>query len=370
MWAWVSTNCMGQKWGEKKNFDPLNTGKEILLAPLDWGLGHATRCVPIIRALEALGCKVVLASTGRSRLFLEDAFPHLEHLDIPAYGITFSGKSVVLDISMQVPGMLKTIEKERKWLQDLLETRHFDGVISDNRYGLDAHPHSAFITHQLLPMVPAAVSRWVKRKLNSTYAQFEKRWVPDVEGAHSLAGRLSSPEKKPEGVEYVGWLSRFGGVELPSVEQDVDWLVILSGPEGQRKKSEDAVLERLRIPQGHVVVLRGLPGTTAKLPSLVESIAHPSDAQFVQLVARSKNILATAGYSTIMDLVALGRSALLMPTPGQYEQEYLAEYLANKGWFQSVARKHLHRHDLSDVTTQPPPFDSQLLWLEQWVTSL
>lgn len=353
-----------------KNFEPVKLGKEILVAPLDWGLGHATRCVPIIRRLEALGCTVVLASAGRSRLFLEQAFPELEHLDIPAYGITFSGKSVVLDISMQVPGMLKTIEKERAWLENLLESRHFDGVISDNRYGLDAHPHSAFLTHQLMPMVPAAVGRWVRRKLNSTYGQFETLWVPDLPGVSSMAGRLSAPEHGPSNVRYVGWLSRFAGVEVAHVEQDVDWLVILSGPEGQRKKSEDAALERLEAVEGKVVIMRGLPGSTAKLASHVESVAHPSDSDFVKWVARSKNILATAGYSTIMDLVALKRSALLMPTPGQFEQEYLAEFLAHKGWFEAVERKRLNRHPLHDVQSKVPAFATEMTWLDEWVQAL
>ena len=185
-----------------------------------------------------------------------------------------------------------------------------------------------------------------------------------------MAGRLSAPEHGPSNVRYVGWLSRFAGVEVAHVEQDVDWLVILSGPEGQRKKSEDAALERLEAVEGKVVIMRGLPGSTAKLASHVESVAHPSDSDFVKWVARSKNILATAGYSTIMDLVALKRSALLMPTPGQFEQEYLAEFLAHKGWFEAVERKRLNRHPLHDVQSKVPAFATEMTWLDEWVQAL
>lgn len=343
--------------------------KRILLSPLDWGMGHATRCVPIIRQLEAWGAEVVLASTGRGRKFLEAAFPHLEHLDVPAYGITYSGKSVVLDITFQVPGMLKTIQEERLWLYELLNGRHFDGVISDNRYGLDAHPHSVLITHQLMPLVPTAVNRWVKRKLNSIYNEFEAVWVPDFSGPNALAGRLSAPKHAPEHVQFIGPLSRFEA-PAPARERDVDWLVLLSGPEGQRRKSEEAVLEKFDRTEGRVVLLRGLPGTRTCLPSHIESVAHPTDVEFVEWVARSKNILATAGYSTIMDLVALGRSAWLMPTPGQYEQEYLGDYLEAKGWFKQIRRKHLHRTALTPLAQEAPHIQPNNTWLRAWYDTL
>lgn len=332
-------------------------------------MGHATRCVPIIRQLEAWGAEVVLASSGRGRKFLEAAFPHLEHLDVPAYGITYSGKSVVLDITFQVPGMLKTIQEERLWLYELLNGRHFDGVISDNRYGLDAHPHSVLITHQLMPLVPTAVNRWVKRKLNSIYNEFEAVWVPDFLGPNALAGRLSATKHAPEHVQFIGPLSRFEA-PAPARERDVDWLVLLSGPEGQRRKSEEAVLEKFDRMEGRVVLLRGLPGTRTCLPSHIESLAHPTDVEFVAWVARSKNILATAGYSTIMDLVALGRSAWLMPTPGQYEQEYLGDYLEAKGWFKQIRRKHLHRAALTPLAQETPHIQPNNTWLRAWYDAL
>lgn len=343
--------------------------KRILLSPLDWGMGHATRCVPIIRQLEAWGAEVVLASTGRGRKFLEAAFPYLEHLDVPAYGITYSGKSVVLEITFQVPGMLKTIQEERLWLYELLNGRHFDGVISDNRYGLDAHPHSVLITHQLMPLVPTAVNHWVKRKLNSIYNEFEAVWVPDFSGPNALAGRLSAPKHAPEHVQFIGPLSRFEA-PAPARERDVDWLVLLSGPEGQRRKSEEAVLEKFDRMEGRVVLLQGLPGTRTCLPSPIESVAHPTDVEFVEWVARSKNILATAGYSTIMDLVALGRSAWLMPTPGQYEQEYLGVYLEAKGWFKQIRRKHLHRTALTSLAQEAPHIQPNKTWLRAWYDTL
>ena len=62
-----------------------------------------------------------------------------------------------------------------------------------------------------------------------------------------------------------------------------------------------------------------------------------------EIIAASENIISRSGYTTIMELVSMGRTAMIIPTPGQTEQEYLAEYLSEKGWFDTIAQKEINQ---------------------------
>lgn len=383
-----------------------------MIAPLDWGLGHATRCIPIINQLIALDCEVLIASSGGQKSLLEREFPGIRSLELPGYGIKYArGRwSTFLKLFIQIPKILTAIKRENHWLRTFLARERLDLVISDNRYGLHAEGvFSVFVTHQLCIQTPFGKGRFGRaaeqrlQKMQYRYIDFFSRcWVPDLETGGTLAGRLSHPELFPHtDVRYIGILSRFsdnagirsseGGVlsgennevlfregEIPSSgggalsrgaeggfreEQDIDILFLLSGPEPQRSLLERQVVRELRWFDGRAVIVRGLPGGRQGISTKREEwewaierdkgrandiaagsfemadvsvYSHLPAAALKKIMDRTSLVVSRAGYSTIMDLAALGKRAVLIPTPGQSEQEYLGQYLAGRKMFLCV----------------------------------
>lgn len=309
-------------------------GKKVLVAPLDWGLGHATRCIPVIRNLLEAGCDVSLAGEGAQEVILKKEFPGLPFIHLRGYRIQFDVKPGIGKILIQISRMLNSIRFEKKWLTRLISQQHFDAVISDNRYGLH-HPdiHSIFITHQLQIKSPfgkwseAVLKRWNYHFIN----QFRECWVPDGNTAINLAGDLSHPEQLPKTpIHYIGPLSRFEKSGIP--EKPGHLLIILSGPEPQRTKFEKLIISQLENFSGSVCFIRGLPGSSEKLISneLATYHNHLNSRELNDEMEKAEFILSRAGYSTVMDLVCLGKKSILIPTPGQTEQEYLARSLHEK----------------------------------------
>lgn len=304
----------------------------LLVAPLDWGLGHATRCIPVIRELLRQGCHVSIAASGRGMALLQQEFPLLPMLHLPGYAIEYAatGWGLAVKIVAQIPRLLLAIKEEQVWLQKVVADEAFDAVISDNRFGLH-HPDvwSVFITHQLCIQTPFGIGQELLQELNYGYInQFDACWVPDAEGALNLAGELSHPEGKPAvSLHYTGPLSRFSRKHLPVKENHL--LILLSGPEPQRTLLEDTILDELKDYTGPFVLVRGLPGEDA-LPPVNENgrvYNHLPAAQLEQMIADASLVIGRCGYSTVMDLAALQKKSILIPTPGQTEQEYLAKHL-------------------------------------------
>lgn len=319
---------------------------KILLAPLDWGLGHVTRCIPIIKELINQKCIVVAAVSGVQKAILIREIPDLDFVELPGYGVKY-GKNralTVFQLISSIPKILIRVNREKAWLRSWVRRERPDLIISDNRYGLySSEAVSIFITHQLLirtPFGPVA-DRLLQRMNYSFINRFSLCWVPDVEGPDGLAGELSHPAKLPSiPVHYIGWLSRFGeegaavgrgmGEEGPAV---FDLLVLLSGPEPQRSLLEKKILEQVADYAGRTVLVRGLPGgAILSAPSRVTVYDHLPAAELEVLIRSAGQVITRSGYSTVMDLMRLGKRAILIPTPGQTEQEYLGNYLAAKGW--------------------------------------
>ncbi|TMI85631.1 MAG: glycosyl transferase family 28, partial [Bacteroidetes bacterium] len=123
----------------KQPFEEKNLRKlRILVAPLDWGLGHATRCIPIIQHLLKADVEVWLAGEGAQEKLLADEFPDLPFLSLHGYRIRYARSAIglVKNILFQAPKIVKAIRNENKWLAKMIDEHHFDAVISDNRYGL------------------------------------------------------------------------------------------------------------------------------------------------------------------------------------------------------------------------------------------
>lgn len=327
---------------KQRTFAQMFNGARILVAPLDWGLGHAARCVPIIKGLEASGAVPVIGADKAPLALLQQEFPHLEHVRIPGTEIRFSkGISQTWSLARQFPRMLWSIRSEGLLLDRLRKDLRLDAVISDQRSGVrNADLPSVLITHQLFPFTPIAQS--ILRKLNLHHIRkFDRCWIMDEAQAPGLAGELSHGVYLPSNARYIGTHSRFQhkGVRSLGTYRIV---AMISGPEPQRSMLEKHLSTELeRIPGKHLLV-RGLPlarGTQQK--SNITMVPHLNAEDLVEALRTADHIVSRSGYTTLMDLVALGRTALLIPTPGQGEQEYLARLHSGTSRFISQTQDRL-----------------------------
>lgn len=316
----------------------------ILVAPLDWGLGHATRCIPLIRLLLQEGAEVVLAGEGAQQHLLTTEFPQLPFLPLTGYHVRYSssGKLMAWQMLLQSQKLFSIIKKEHKWLQEIVATHKIDAVISDNRFGL-YHPGipCVFITHQLT--IKSPFGKWTERllqKRNYKYInRFTQCWVPDNKDG-SLAGDLSHPAQLPAiPVQYTGTLSRFQKNNVAAIKDHL--LIVLSGPEPQRTLLENILLPQVSQYNGTATVVRGLPGNHNIIPStnMIRCYNHLSSGELNIEMEKADFVISRSGYSTVMDLAALQKKSILIPTPGQTEQEYLGDYLSKKGWAAVASQK-------------------------------
>lgn len=316
-------------------------GKNILICPLNWGLGHATRCVPIIKDLTNQGNKVIIAADEGPLAFLQKEFPDHEFIKFPGFSPKYSRSNTqVFKMMMAFPGALRDFRRDHKTVESIVKNYNIDTVISDNRFGCwSKQAHSVFMTHQLHIQVPR-VWKWTKPIINlfnnSYIKKYDEVWVPDVEDEPSLGGKLSHPALKGVNTKYIGHLSRFSSDNQNITEKTNKFLVILSGPEPQRTMFENIVLKQARETKDNILILRAKPDSSEMLRDVPENVSmfnHVDDDMFVKLVNSAEIIICRGGYSSLMDLKALGRTAFLVPTPGQTEQEYLARHLSKKqGW--------------------------------------
>ena len=316
---------------DKNTFESTNfIGQaRILLAPLDWGLGHATRCIPIICGLIEQGHTVLIAAEGPTKKLLEQEFPNIEYLPLKGYKVKYAKRKSTLAFSIlrQIPKIIGIIIFENNWLNRIIENKKIDIVISDNRFGLyNKNAHCVFITHQLLIKTPFL--QGLLQKLNYRFInKFNECWVPDFYDEPSLADRLSHPKKMPSiPVRDLGLLSRF---KKPKEVELQHILILLSGPEPQRTILEQKILKQLNFFPKPVLIVRGLPdsGSVLEVQKNVKYVNHLAAKQLEEAIHSSFFVIARCGYSTVMDLIKLQKKTILIPTPGQTEQEYLAKHL-------------------------------------------
>lgn len=338
------------------NGDKINTrtptNLHILIAPLDWGLGHATRCIPIIKLLIDHGHTVILAAEGKQADLLRQEFPNLELLPLSGYRLSYSRFHILTGwkIFFQIPKILISIKRENRWLDTLLTKKRVDLVISDCRFGFyNKAVRTVFITHQLT--IKSPIGRWTDnflRKLNYNFInRFNECWVPDFEGTQNLAGELSHPPSLPQTpVKYIGGLSRFDTTMQHANAKQYDVLIILSGPEPQRSIWEKKLLNDLHHYNGKAALVRGLPGEHSTLQvKNTDVFNHLSAEELCSIALRSQLIISRPGYTTVMDVVKLRRKCVLVPTPGQSEQEYLGEYLMKQQLCVCVEQRHFSLQD-------------------------
>lgn len=314
---------------------------KILVAPLNWGLGHASRCVPLVQRLLDEGHEVILGGDGDSLTLLRKHFPKLRYVYLAPLNLRYSaGRRQVWAMLKAFPQLIRWALQDHSMLQAILREETIDQVISDNRFGLyNKQTECVYMTHQLHIMLPKGW-RWAEsiasRVHARIYAHFNKVWVPDYEEMEkSLAGELSHPSsfnlQRSTSIEYIGLLSRFVGIRGyrdTGIPKNYDTVAVLSGLEPHRTLLEKELIARYTGKEEKVLIVQGLmsrPNTRIKRGNMT-IVPYMSDAELVPALVGASRIIARSGYSTIMDLAALGvmDKAELIPTPGQPEQEYLA----------------------------------------------
>ncbi len=318
----------------------------VMVSPLDWGLGHATRCIPLIDALVARGMRVLLAGDGRSLQLLRRNYPEFPFEELPSYAVRYSkGRRHVLMLLRQLPHIIRTVKAEHQRTEELIDKYGLSAIISDNRYGPWTKRIPCVVMSHQLAVMPPDWLEFTRRSLFNRHMKllhrFNQVWVPDFPGKAALSGTLTQAFPWPVFIHAVGPLSRFTGKTAPD-DYSFDALkgrkpkvaVILSGPEPQRTILEEKILEQAITLNLDLWLVRGLPESNEiTVENGVTRISFMDRPDLHRMLADAEVVISRSGYSSLLDYAAIGRNRLvLIPTPGQSEQEYLARYWAKMGW--------------------------------------
>ena len=323
--------------------------KKVLVVPLNWGLGHTTRLIPVISMLQSLGAAIYFGGSKAQIALMKHEFKSIRYIPFPTIRIRLGKqKYQVMSFFLQLPVFALQILREHLFLNKLIKRKGINVVISDNVYGLwNNNAYTIFITHQLEILLPGGL-KWIQNPVNQfirrNISKFNECWIPDVNGTINFAGKLSHPKKLPVNCKYIGILSRFDRQEpkTNNTGTEHDLLILLSGPEPQRSQFERMIAKQLSqyAELEKYIVVRGIPYGRDTLSK--KWINHLPAQKLYKLIMASEYIICRSGYSTIMDLIALNKRALLVPTPGQKEQEYLASYMQEKNWFDTMDQEHFN----------------------------
>lgn len=335
----------------------------VLLVPLDWGLGHATRCVPIVNRLIKDGVDVWVAGEENRKEFFVKLLPNAVFFPLKGYRVNYAANKDFFTIHLlaQFFKIKSAIRDEHNWLNNFVDEHQIDAVISDNRFGLWTNKRpSVFITHQLNIQTGNKFLDWIARKINQKFiCRFKECWLMDTE-KNGLAGSLAhSTSLLPFPVKYLGLSSRF---EKKIVVQKDHVLFLLSGPEPSRTIFEQKILKEISKIAKPVFLVRGLPAEKEKLHHSFSNLFvynHLESEPLAELISTAEMVICRSGYSTLMDLTALKKHAVVVPTPGQKEQEYLAEYNDERKLFAHLNEKEFRWENVLKK-------NSQFIFSENW----
>jgi uncharacterized protein (TIGR00661 family) len=316
---------------------------KVLFGVFDWGIGHATRDIPLIEELLKEN-EVHIISTGRALKVLKNHLAdRCEYYDVPSvYSPYTRTRFFQLKFSLSISKLFKSLKHARESSEKII-SRGFDKVISDCRYDVyDNAENSYLINHQLRFMTPFGVQRVFEMWLASRMKKYKYVIVPDFD-RNNLSGRLSHNLRyiRPDKIKYIGILSHLRKVDI---KEDIDYFISLSGPEPQRSILEEKILLKIDQLEGRIVIAGGNPDAQLSSSSgNIESHSFLNAQQQENVMNRAKFIIARSGYTTIMELAELNKKkALFLPTPGQTEQEYLANYCEKHNYFHHVSQYHFH----------------------------
>jgi hypothetical protein len=319
--------------------------KTIFISALDWGLGHATRCVPLIKKLKATN-KVIIGTTPLTKIIFDEEFPELQKIELPAYNVKYSNVLPLwLKLLFSSRRINRIIKQEYKLLEKIISEHKIDVVISDNRFGLySKNIHSIFITHQVFLKTPIA-NKMAQRINQNHILNFNEVWIPDYEEETiSLSGELSHGEHFHKKIKYIGVLSRLE--KSSSLEKKYDYLFLISGPEPQQTLFANALIKKAeQNPNFKFAFVK--PNNLKPENQNIETFNSPNAKQISEVVLQSKKIICRSGYSAIMDLHQLEvdfKNVVFVATPGQTEQDYLAKYAKEKFGAKFISQRELSHY--------------------------
>lgn len=319
----------------------MNSKQKILIAFLDWGLGHATRCMPIVDALLERNYQVIIAGNGKSLLMMQEQYPNLKSYELPDYNIQYNGdKNAAWQILFQARKIYNAIKKEHQFLSTIIEKENINIIISDNRYGIyHQNCKNIFIGHQIAIQAPRPfkfVEPFLLKQILKLISKFNELWIPDMEDeVHNLSGVLSHKIKFTIPVKYIGILSRFNKDNHSSKIDDKRYKIValISGVEPSRSDFEQKIIKSLEETNRTCLLICGRieKQKSIKQHKNITIINFLQGYELEYYLQQAEVVICRSGYSTVMDLMALEKKAIFIPTPGQTEQEYLAENLAKQG---------------------------------------
>lgn len=328
---------------------PIQKKRRVLVCALDWGLGHATRCIPLIESLIHEGHQPILASSGTALDFWKAYFPELEIHALANHRMVYIGPAWLSGLIL-TPQLLLARSRDKELVKRICRDRQIDLILSDNRYGcFEKNTPSIFLTHQLELLPPTrwnAVGKWLWKTswglgFGWMVKHFQELWIPDLpDKTRSLAGKMAVSSLAVQ-QRHIGYISRLTSLTIPNKSGT---LLLLSGPEPQRTLFENKLLASANDFIGTVTLVRGT-NTPCKrdIPVHWKVYNQVAETSLInQLIASHQSIVCRPGYSTLMDLHAVGAKFVVVPTPGQPEQEYLAERLHNFNIAPYQTQKKLH----------------------------
>lgn len=348
--------------------------KKILIAPLDWGLGHTTRCIPIIHHLCALKQVVYFAGNDKQINVIKKHFPYITYLHLNGYNITYGSNKILFmpKMVLQIPKIWKAINTEKKWLHHQQSLHQFDIIIADNRYGFNhENALNVFLTHQINVITGTLLGdKIVQRIITNWMRKFQHIWIID-DNNNKLAGKLSKTNHQIP-YNYIGWLSQFQiatQANLFDIPYENYILAIISGPEPSRNHLEQLLLSQMAmLTQQHFIIVGGnVNGKNIHTPKHIKYYAFADTPYLNKLIKNAQLVIARSGFSTVMDLVALQKNAVFIPTPGQTEQIYLAKHLMQQQLFFSMQQ---HLFDLSTALKAQVAYNNNLSFQSKIIPSL
>jgi spore coat polysaccharide biosynthesis predicted glycosyltransferase SpsG len=335
----------------------------ILICPLGWGLGHAARMIPVASRLKDLGHRIFFGAEEKHFAFLRSELPDTRLIKFPGFdpGYSFFLPAYMI-ILLKIPLLVCHTVREHYKLKQIIRDHSIDILISDNRFGLwNKSIKTVYVTH--MPLIPFPKTfRFLEftgiKIHNAIIRRYSLCFIPDLPGSVNISGRLTHLCKLPDNIRFIGILSRFLRSGTDSTANNFTFRhnsIIISGPSPQSDILRNKLVKVLKNRQPLTVILCGKPEGSSEMvrSDNILYYDHLPSSAMKEVLIHSDNIIARAGYSTIMDLICLGKSALLIPTPGQTEQEYLAEYLSGKGWFSSISQRDITKDLILSRTTFP-----------------
>jgi UDP-N-acetylglucosamine transferase subunit ALG13 len=307
--------------------------------------------IPLARKLQEADNNILVGSGRELQQFFRNELSEITYIDFQGFKPSYSRfLPQYLSLLLRTPALVFQIVSEHFRLKKIIRENQIDILISDNRFGLwNRNIKTVYVTHQ--PRIPFPEKLRFLEWTGIVFHRFFIRrysfcFIPDLPGKLNVSGRLSHDVKLPGNVKYIGILSRFMFGTLPGGTNKADFqhnVIILSGPEPQKEILRKKLVKILKDIEPCTVILEGKPGSSSEATRTgnIISYNHLSSGEMQNIITSSSCIITRSGYTAIMELISLNRSALLIPTPGQTEQEYLARYLSEKGWFITVSQKSL-----------------------------